>query len=566
VEAIGFRRHNPPLSALPLPLSTSKYPLLLNPPLPQAAGAPLRWSGLPGQSAALAIAEAAAGHEGLLVVVAGNEQRAYRLEEELAFFLGGSLPLLHFPDTETLPYDPFSPHQEILSDRLAALYRLPAQRGGVLIVTAGTLLERLPPQAWLYGRVLLLKTGDHLDPRGFRERLVAAGYQSVSEVQTQGEFAVRGALIDVFPMGSHEAYRLDLFDEDVETIRRFDPETQRSTEKVAEVRLLPAREFPTDKEGIETFRRRYREYFPGDPSRSRIYAEVSKGLMPAGIEAYLPLFFASPIEGGSKSTSTLFDYLPAGCLMVETEDIAVAWAAEWKQIEERHQRYSGNLERPVMNPADLFLQPAQAQEEIAQYLRVAITAEAGDAADQKVEPLPAGADAMKAFLAQGNGRVLFVAESAGRREALLNWLKPLGLQSREHSGWLAFASDRNRYGVTLGPLQEGFRVGGRGAEPGTALIAESQVFGQHAPVSVRKRGRIRDPETILRDLNDLQPGAPVVHVEHGVGRYRGLQKLDAGGVAAEYLVLEYAEGDKLYVPVASLNQIHAGFRTLEQGA
>ena len=532
------------------PVSDAVIPTLSALPLP-AAGASGHWPALPGPAQALAIAEAAARHPGLVVAVTAGEQHAYRLEEELRFFLGGHLTVTHFPDTETLPYDPFSPHQEILSDRLAALYRLPQQKRGVLVITAGTLLERLPPRAWLDGRVLLLKAGDRLPPHAFRERLVAAGYQSVSEVQTQGEFAVRGALIDVFPMGSAEAYRLDLFDDEVESIRQFDPETQRSTEKVPEIRLLPAREFPTDKEGIETFRRRYREYFPGDPARSRIYSEVSKSLMPGGIEAYLPLFF------GEAGTATLFDYLPGDSLMIEADAAEAALAAEWKQIEERHERYSGNLERPLMKPADLFLEPDLARQRLAVYSRIG-----GGAGDAGVEMLGSGAEAVKSFLAASADRVLFVAESAGRREAVLDWLKPLGLQSRVHDSWPAFAADRNRYGITLGPLQDSFRI----AAAGVAVIAEAQVFGQRAPASVRKRGKIRDPETILRDLNDLQPGAPVVHVEHGVGRYRGLQKLDAGGVEAEYLVLEYAEGDKLYVPVASLNLIHRYTGAEEQAA
>jgi transcription-repair coupling factor (superfamily II helicase) len=246
---------NPPTPILPLPA------------LPQTGGEHRSWQGLPGCAAALALAEMAQRHAGLVVAIVANEPQAYKLEEELRFFAGGAdgaaHPVIHFPDTESLPYDPISPHQEILSDRLAALYRLPEQRRGILIITPAALIERLPPRAWLDGRVFMLKAGDRLDPKAFRERLVAAGYQNVSEVQTQGEFAVRGAVIDVFPMGSQAAFRLDLFDEDVETIREFDPETQRSTDKVPQVRLLPAREFPTDRDGIDTFRRRYREYFAG---------------------------------------------------------------------------------------------------------------------------------------------------------------------------------------------------------------------------------------------------------------------------------------------------------------
>ena len=537
-------------------------PILLSPPLPAEAGARLHWTGLPGASAALAIAEAAARHEGLVIAVTHGEQHAYKLEEELRFFAHPSIPVMHFPDAETLPYDPFSPHQEILSDRLAALYRLPSQTRGVMIVTAGTLLERLPPRSWLDGRALLLKAGDKLPPHSFRERLIAAGYQSVSEVQTQGEFAVRGALIDVFPMGASEAYRLDLFDEEVETIRVFDPDTQRSSAKVDEIRLLPAREFPTDKAGVEVFRRRYREYFPGDPARSRIYSEVSKNLMPGGIEAYLPLFFAPE----TAAVASLYDYLPVHALIIATDDLDVALAAEWKQIEERYERYSGNLERPLMRPADLFITPATALEELGYYPQVRLAGPAADgapaAADFGCAPIAGSADELKALLKASTRRALFVAESAGRREALIGWLKGLGILPRQYERWAAFAADGNRYGIVLGPLQDGLDL----PAANVAVIAEAQVFGARAPVSLRKRGKVRDPETILRDLNDLKLGAPVVHVEHGVGRYRGLIRLDAGGVEAEYLVLEYADADKLYVPVASLNQIHRYTGAEEQAA
>ncbi|MDP3295209.1 MAG: transcription-repair coupling factor [Nevskia sp.] len=568
-------------------------PILLSPPLPAEAGARLHWAGLPGASAALAIAEAAARHDGLVIAVTAGEQHAYKLEEELRFFANAALPVMHFPDAETLPYDPFSPHQEILSDRLAALYRLPSQTRGVLIITAGTLLERLPPRSWLDGRALLLKAGDKLPPHAFRERLIAAGYQSVSEVQTQGEFAVRGALIDVFPMGASDAYRLDLFDDEVESIRVFDPDTQRSTEKVGEIRLLPAREFPTDKAGIKTFRRRYREYFPGDPARSRIYSEVSKNLMPGGVEAYLPLFFSPD----TAAAATLYDYLPVHALIIATDDLDAALASEWKQIEERFERYSGNLERPLMRPADLFVTPATALEELGYYPQVGIASplppRAGegpdggvfpeaealastaptqpspargggllDAADFACAPIAGTADELKAFLKATTSRVLFIAESAGRREALLGWLKPLGILPRQYDRWATFAGDANRYGILLGPLQDGLNL----PTAKVAIIAEAQVFGSRAPVSLRKRGKVRDPETILRDLNDLKLGAPVVHVEHGVGRYRGLLRLDAGGIEAEYLVLEYADADKLYVPVASLNQIHRYTGAEEQAA
>ncbi len=496
-------------------------------------------------AAALAIARVAEPQQGIVVVLAANEQQAYRLETELRFFLPPSLPLVHLPDAEVLPYDQFSPHQEILSDRIAALHRLPQMARGVLLTTADALIQRLPPREWLDSRAFQLQAGERLDPIAFRARLVAAGYQSVSEVQTQGEFAVRGALIDLFPMGSAQAFRLDLFDDEIDSIRTFDPETQRSTDKVAEIRLLPAREFPTDKDGVETFRRRYREYFSGDPARSRIYAEVSKKLMPGGIESWLPLFF--------DETASLADYLPAGALLIAMSDLRAALDEDWRQIEERYERYHGDIERPLMKPADLFLTPEAALRSVATFPQLALGGAHHDAAPLAAEALQAGGDAVKQYLAQQEDRVLFVAESAGRREALLGWLKLLGILPREYARWNEFTADRKRYGIVLGPVQEGFRL----PDEQVGVVAESQVFGLHAPLQTpRRRTKVRDPETVLRDLSSLTVGSPVVHVQHGVGRYQGLERIDAGGVEAEYLLLEDANAATLYVPVASLNLIH----------
>jgi len=503
-------------------------------------------SQLPASALALAVASKVQHHAGLVVAVAGDEQQAYRLEAELRFFLGsdaGEWPVVHLQDTETLPFDPFSPHQEILSERLAALHRLPDTHRGALIVTADALLQRLPPVAWLQGRTFFLKQGQKLDAISLRERLVAAGYASVSQVQSQGEFALRGSLLDLFPMGSPEAFRFDLFDDEIESIKRFDPDTQRSQGVVKEVRLLPAREFPTDREGIETFRRNYREYFPGDLTRSRIYAEVSKALMPGGIEAYLPLFFAE------RATAVLADYLPAQALWLALDDLDARLAADWKQIEERRDRYDGNLERPLMAAADVFLTPDEAHAQLARFPLQRLGVDAAHLA-----PVEGGPEVVRAKLADESAtRFLFLAESAGRREAVVQWLKPLGLIPRQYESFAAFLADTARVGVALGPVQESVAV----PAMGLALIAEAQLFGLTAPQQqLKRRAKARDPETILRDLSSLTVGSPVVHVEHGVGRYRGLITLDSGGVTNEYLVLEYSDGDKLYVPVGSLSLIH----------
>ena len=497
------------------------------------------WPPLPGSAAALAIAEGAARHLGPVLALCSGEQQAYRLEEELRFFLPQALAVTHLPDTEVLPYDAFSPHQEILSARLAALDRLPRLQRGVVVTTADALIQRLPPRAWLEGRRFDIKVGEKLAPHLFRERLIAAGYQSVSEVQAQGEFAIRGSLIDLFPMGSEQAFRIDLFDDEVESIRLLDPETQRSAGTTKQIRLMPAREFPTDAAGIESFRKRYREQFTGDPVRSRIYSEVSKGLMPGGIEAWLPLFF--------ESTATLFDYLPPNTLVVELDALEPALDADWRQIEDRYERLHGDIERPLLPPRALYLPPAQALAAVALLPRILLpTSGTGP-----VAPLAGGADSIRSLLAAAGARALFVAESPGRRDSLLAWLKPLGITPALLDRWEQFGDPAVRFAIVIGPLQDALRL-----PDGSAVIAEAQVFGLTAPAQQKRRTRVRDPESLLRDLSELREGAPIVHVQHGIGRYQGLKRLDSGGINAEYLVLEYANSDTLYVPVASLGLIH----------
>lgn len=500
---------------------------------------------LPGSVLALALSDLVRQKNRLIAVITASEQSAYVLEEELRFFLGDELPVTHFADTETLPYDPFSPHQEILSNRLAALYRLPQQSRGVLVLTATALLERMPVPSWVEGHALIIKTNDLIDFISFRQRLVAAGYQSVPEVKTQGEFAVRGALIDLFPMGSDTPYRLDLFDDEVEAIRTFDPDTQRSIQKIESVHLLPAREFPVDQYGIETFRQRYRKYFPGDPVRSKIYNSVSEGRLPAGIEAWAPLFFEE--EG----TALLSDYLPEDAIVVPLTDLSETLDSQWSRIRERYDRYVGNLERPLMRPEDLYWNPKT----VLSRLKNTKMATVQSTTDKFIsEQIPAGKEAVSHWLKEHDDhRILFVAESPGRRDAMIDWLRAHGILPRLHDGWQAFLEDRNRYGIAIGPLQKSFSL----EKIQLGVIAEAQVFGITAPTRAqRKQVRRGNPEAVFRNLKDLAAGAPVVHVKHGVGRYIGLQRLNAGGQENEYLVLEYAGGDKLYVPIASLNLIH----------
>ncbi|WP_423820918.1 transcription-repair coupling factor [Salinisphaera sp. SPP-AMP-43] len=511
-----------------------------------------RWSHLAGCSAALALASAAAQREALLVAVVADEHRAYRLEEELRFFAAEDVPIHHFPDWETLPYDVFSPHADIVSQRLALLLGLPAMGRGILIVAADTLLQPLPPASFVDGRAMAFETGQQLDFHALRERLEAAGYAAVSEVRTHGEFAIRGAVMDLYPTGSEQPYRLDLFDDEIETIRAFDPETQRSTDKIGSIRLLPAREFPLDEDAIKAFRQRYRRRFDGDPGASAIYRDVSRGIPPGGIESYLPLFF--------DDTATLTDYLPTETAVIELGDVAGALDNAWQAIESRYEQRSVNPERPILPPAEAFVNPAtlKAAFDSRSAARIADDQSGDVAFEAGPTPKLAGADvaatgrALQAFFEEFDGRVLITGDSAGRREAMRDWLTQLGMAPARVEGWQAFLGQNKRIAVTAAPLEAGCVL----AADGLAIVAENQLTGARPPAKKRRRREVRDPETAIRELTDLAPGAPVVHQDNGVGRYQGLIKLSAGGVENEFVTIEYAGGDLLYVPVASLHLVH----------
>jgi len=531
----------------------------LAPPLPERDAQQLVWGHLPGASAALALVHAAQRHDGLLVVVTPDTPSAEQLDSELRFFATAGQPeVLGLPDWETLPYDLFSPHQDIVSQRLATLARLPVLERGLLILPVSTLMQRLPPAAYVAGHALSLETGERLDIDAFRQRLVAAGYRHVTQVMEHGEFAVRGALLDLYPMGSDMPLRIDLFDDEVETIRRFDPETQRSEEKIERVRLLPAREFPLTEDGIGRFRQAWRRRFEGDPQRCPIYRDVSQGLAPGGLEYYLPLFF--------ETTATLFDYLPAAALFVRFDGTDDAASAFWSQVGERHAQHRDDAERPALEPEELYLPPEQLNGLLKGLRRVRIevadtplSAARGGANHAASLPPPLAvqvraeepAGALQRFLDGFPGRVLFAAESAGRREVLLEMLHGWDIRPTLVDGWETFRDGSERLGLTVAPLERGLLLD----KPQLAVVAESQLFTERAPQRRRRKRAGHDPDQVVRDLTELQHGAPVVHEEHGIGRYIGLQTLTVATVETEFLTLEYAGGDRLYVPVASLGLI-----------
>ena len=522
------------------------------PSLPASAGKQ-HWGNLPGAALSLAIAEAANAARRFTLLLTADSQSAERLEQELRFF-APELPVLHFPDWETLPYDLFSPHQDIISQRIAALYRLPELKHGVLVVPITTALHRLAPTRFLLGSSLVLNVGQKLDVEQMRTRLEASGYRCVDTVYEHGEFAVRGALIDLFPMGSKQPLRIDLFDDEIETLRTFDPETQRSIDKVDSIKLLPAREFPLEKKAVTDFRGRFRERFDVDFRRCPIYQDLSTGITPAGIEYYIPLFF--------EETATLFDYLPQDTQVFSLPGVEKAAEQFWNDARNRYEERRVDPERPLLPPADIFLPVEDCFARLKEWPRVVVSQddiEAGVGRQRfSARPLPDLAieakateplSALRRFVEEYPGRILFCAESAGRREVLLELLARLKLKPLEVAGWSEFTSGKERLGICIAPLDEGLLL------DDLALIAESPLFGQRV-MQRRRREKSRDGgDNVIKNLAELREGAPVVHIDHGVGRYLGLITLEIDGQAAEFLALMYAEEAKLYVPVASLHLI-----------
>ncbi len=537
-------------------MSRTSYPA---PPLPRA-GQLRAWWRAPASPTALAwyLAQAARAHDAPLLVVARDNHGANQLEADLQTLLGNdpALPVIAFPDWETLPYDRFSPHPDIISQRLAALHRLPALKRGLVVVPVQTLLQQLAPRSYVIGGSFDLKVGQRLDLEAEKRRLESAGYRNVPQVMDPGDFAVRGGLLDVFPMGADEPLRVELLDEDIDSIRAFDPESQRSLDRVESVHMLPGREVPMDEASIGRVLAALRERFDVDTRRSALYQDLKSGLAPAGIEYYLPLFF--------NRTASLFDYLPAGSLPVVCAGAGEAADAFWAQTGERYEQRRHDVERPLLPPSALYLSPEQLRERLNDAPRIEVwaadharIADAHALGDQPLPALPVAAreapagDALKSFLGHYPGRVLIAADSPGRREALLEVLQAAELKPPVVADLPAFLASDVRFAITVAPLEDGFALD----DPRLAVLTERQLFPERAGSTRRTRRAGREPEAIIRDLGELTEGAPIVHEDHGVGRYRGLIAMDVGGMPGEFLEIEYAKGDRLYVPVAQLHLI-----------
>ncbi len=540
---------------MPNSLTADSLQTIFSPSIPATKQQTQYWGKLYGNALALALVEMAKTANQPVVVITGSTSEALLLESAIEFFTPDTIPLLHFPDWETLSYDIFSPHQDIISDRLSSLAQLPTLSAGIIVLPIQTLAQRISPQSYINAHSLMLDIGDTLSLDDIRVRFEQTGYQCVSSVMEHGEFAVRGSILDVFPMGSQVPYRIELFDDEIENIRSFDPESQRTIEKLEKIHLLPAREFPLDKNGIKQFRQAFRAHFEGDSQNCNIYRDITNGLASPGIEYYLPLFF--------EQTETLFDYIPENSIIVTDRTMQDQSTVFWQDVTERYEARRHDIERPILSPVELYLPINEINARIKshQHIQFQHFEYENPAATNYNTQVPPGliidiklespSAYLEKFITTYNGRTLFASESTGRRESLLELLQGIDIYPEKFENWQAFRQSNTKYGITVYPLVEGLQI----SDPDIAVITESQLYGKQVLQRRRRSREKRDSDIIIRNLAELTLNAPVVHEQHGVGRYQGLTNIEVGDVEAEFLMLEYAGGDKLYVPVNSLHLI-----------
>ncbi|HHF3795470.1 TPA: transcription-repair coupling factor [Haemophilus influenzae] len=508
---------------------------------------------LPGADA-LAISEITEQNQNLTVVVTPDTRSAVRLSRVLSELSSQNVCL--FPDWETLPYDTFSPHQEIISSRLSALFHLQNAKKGIFLLPISTLMQRLCPPQYLQHNVLLIKKGDRLVIDKMRLQLEAAGYRAVEQVLEHGEYAVRGALLDLFPMGSAVPFRLDFFDDEIDSIRTFDVDTQRTLDEINSINLLPAHEFPTDDKGIEFFRTQFRETFSEirrDPEH--IYQQISKGTLISGIEYWQPLFFAE--------MATLFDYLPEQTLFVDMENNQTQGERFYQDAKQRYEQRKVDPMRPLLPPEKLWLNVDEVNRRLKSYPRITFKAEkVRSSVRQKNLPVAALPEVtiqsqqkeplgqLRQFIEHFKGNLLFSVETEGRRETLLDLLSPLKLKPKQIQSLEQMENEK--FSLLVSSLEQGFII--EQSLP-VAIIGEANLLGERIQQRSRDKRKTINPDTLVRNLAELKIGQPVVHLDHGVGRYGGLVTLDTGGIKAEYLLLNYANESKLYVPVTSLHLI-----------
>lgn len=493
-----------------------------------------------------------------MLILCAEPLQAQRLAEEIRLF-APERRVRQLPDWETLPYDGFSPHQDLISERLKTLHALMQGQVDILTVPVTTALYRLAPPSFLAAYTFSFSKGDKLDEAALRAQLVLANYSHVTQVSAPGEFSLRGGIIDLFPMGSAVPYRIDLFDDEIESLRSFDVDTQRTLYPVREIELLPGREFPLDEDARTRFRARFREEFEGDPSRALPYRDIGNGIAFAGVEYYLPLFF--------DETATLFDYLPAGTLAVTHGDIDNTIQGFARDTQSRYQFLKSDRERPLLPPDRLFMNQEVLFGHLRQLPRLALTdtpnpdftappdVAIARRAEDPLARLRLCIHGLKGASDSAARRVVLCADSAGRRETLLLMLQEHGLAPHEQADSLPAARVADgRFILATAPLTAGFI---RHAD-GTVFLTENDLYPDSGG-SLRRPRRAQEQasnvEAMVRDLAELREGDPVVHLQHGIARYRGLASMDLGEGQMEFLHLEYAQGSTLYVPVSQLHLI-----------
>lgn len=529
--------------------------LQLKHPLPSGAGDRKHIGQAYGAAAGYLITSAAEQYDGVTLVITNDTNQANRLYDEVEFFKASEQEILSFPDWETLPYDTFSPHQDIISERITTLNKLPHLSKGILIVPLSTLMHRTAPTDFISANCFDLKVGDRINVEHLRKQLSDAGYHAVDSVLEHGEFTIRGSIIDLYPTGSELPFRIELFDDEIETLRTFNTETQISIEQITHINLLPAKEFPFDKRAISGFKSRWREQFDVDYRQCPIYNNINDGLASPGIEYYLPLFF--------DECSSLFESLPDNTQIIVNDGLETAADQFSQEVSERYEQRRHDITNPVLAPQSLFLSTSDLFASLKEYGRLTLHSEtleekAGRTNINCTEPpqLPVDSQlkepltALQGFLAERDGAVLFCAESAGRREALLELLSRINLKPTLVKNWSEFSASPHDLAITEFPLEQGASIPGQ-----FHLITETQLFG-HQVFQRRRRSKEQEQnDQVIKNLSELNTGSPVVHLDHGVGRYLGLQTIELEGQANEFLTLEYADSAKLYVPVSSLHLI-----------
>lgn len=505
--------------------------------------------GLDGSLKALQLLAISEQHENPILFIANTVAELNELEDELQFLNQHNKDILRFGDWETLPYDAFSPHQDIISQRLETLAEITEHKAPIILTTVASCLTKLCPQQHLDTQRFHLKEGQNLPLEKLSTRLTNAGYTYVDSVNVHGEYTIRGALIDVFPMGADNPIRIDWFDNEIDTIRWFDPETQRRTNKVNEIKMLPAKEFPTTTQGIQQFRQAFRERFDTAPLNSPIYQDITSGIIPAGIEYYLPLFF--------EQTASLFDYLSDNTFIVRTNTLNEQVASVQLDFNTRYESLSYNIEQPILKPEEICLRESEFFQQLNRFTNLVFSSQGTHPTYQALDNLKIDSKAEKPlnrlqnFIAKSDTRVLIVAESAGRREALLELLKKHQIAPKHVKNWKVFSSSHHDIAITEGNIGRGFIINND-----ITLIAENEILGER--VSQRRRRSKQNninEDAIIRNLTELRLNAPVVHIDHGVGRYLGLINLQIDGQETELLTLGYANEAKLYLPVSSLQLI-----------